>query len=499
MRNFLALGLALLSLGLLPGRARAYQIELDAETIGQAYTLRAGDDTLVNSRRLTQYLGLNVYGLGPTDLYGQPLDRDQFYVSISMRFDAELGDFSNLAEMSGRTPQDLLSADRLELLYALVGGRDLGGFLDVKLGRQILVDLFDYQSFDGLWLRAKTPFHVAVEAWGGLNVTGAAPFDSPVFRADGVALGGNEVGSLAARQEDALEPTFGVALSTFGLRDVSARLSYSRTISPTEDPQPGEPSSGVVGEQVGLTARARLFGGLIVPWFGLRYNLLAGRLDELHGGARLLVHRAHSLSLEYVFAAPTFDGDSIWNVFGAEACNDARLTYALTLGRFGLFATGFSRFFGEERTSQGAVDPSLLPLGTSVAYGGTAGAALASRRGSGRLDVYYQDGYGGQTAGVDLSGRVLVLGEWDSGVTVEGRLSYVHFADDARAIDHADSLGVQAGVRYAIARGLTLNVAMEENVNRFYASQFRLLALLDISFFVGNHGHGFSRARGWGL
>jgi hypothetical protein len=490
---------AVVALAALSGSARAYDFELTAETIGQGYQLRAGDDTLVNRRRLTQYLGLEVFNIGPKDVYGRPLERNQIYLSISLRFDADLGDFANVRELTGRTPEAELNQTRLELLYAYVGGHALWDVVDFKLGRQLMVDLFDFQSFDGLSVEARTPFNVAFEAWGGLNVTGAAPFDSPVFRTDGVALGGNQRDTLGARQEDALQPTFGVAAKTVGLPYLTARLSYLRTMSFTGDQQPGEPSTGVVDEKIGLTARGRLFHGIFVPWFGFRYNLLYGGLDELQVGARINADKHHGIQAEYVYAAPTFDGDSIWNVFGAQAFNDARLTYDLTLGRWRVFARGFARLFGNEKTSANGVDPArITSLGTGTAYGASAGARLDLGRGYARLDGYYEDGYGGTKAGADLAGRLRILGDWTTGLIVEGRLSYVYFRDDSRTIDHAHSLGIQAGARYSFVKGLTLHLVVEENVNRFWSSQFRALALLDVAFTLGARGSGFARPRAWG-
>jgi hypothetical protein len=486
---------ALLAVLLLGGTARAYDFELTAETIGQGYQLRAGDDTVVNRRRLTQYLGLSLFGLGPHDIYGNPTERNQFYAELSIRFDAELADFTTLRELSGRTPESELRQDRLDLLYAFIGGRNLAGFLDMKLGRQIMVDLFDFYSFDGLWLQAATPFNVAVEAWGGLNVTGAGAFDSPVFRTDGVALGGNPVGSLWARQEDALQPTFGFAVKTLGLPWLQARLSYLRTMSFTNQPQPGEPGSGVVDEKLGLTLRGRLWKGRLIPWLGFRYNLLAGRLDEVQAGVRLNLTRRHALQAEYVFSSPTFDGDSIWNVFASNAFNDVRLIYDVDLGRVRLFGRGFLRLFSVD---DGPIVPPTS-LGTNLDYGASAGARADFGRGWARLDGYYEDGYGGQKGGVDLYGRLRVWGDWLTGLLVDGRLSYVWFADDSRTVDHSNSFGVQAGARYTFWRGLTLHLVVEENVNRFWASQFRAMAMLDISYALGIHGGGIPHPRAWGM
>jgi len=311
-----------------------------------------------------------------------------------------------------------------------------------------------------------------------------------------VALGGNPLGSLGQRQEDALQPTFGFALHTVGVRDLSARLSYVRTMSLTgEARQPGEPEWGVNEEKVALTARARLFRAHLVPWLGLRYDALSGRLDQVHAGARIQLGDAHhGINVEYVYDAPTFDGDSIWNVFASEPFNDVRLSYDLSVGRFRGYARGFVRLFQNEKTT--TFDQSLpTRLDDGIAGGGSIGGRVDFRRGWVRLDGYYEDGYGGIKAGVDLGARLVLWGTLQTGLVAEGRLSYVHFADDSRPVDHADSFGLQAGLRYSFTRGLTLHVAMEENINRFYDSQLRLLALLDISFWVGPRSAGYALSR----
>jgi hypothetical protein len=476
--------------------ARAYDFDLYAETIGQGYQLRSADDVLVNRRRLTQYLGLEVYNLGPRDVVGRPLERNQFYISTSMRFEADLGDFVDYRELSGRTPQREFQPTHFDLLWAYVGGRNLGGFLDFKLGRQVFLDLFDFRALDGLDLDFKTPFYVGFELWGGLNVSGEAPIDSVIYRTDGVALGGNPIGSLGARQEEALQPTFGFALHTLGLRDFTARVSYVRTMSFTGDPkQPGENDLGVNEEKVALTARGRLWKGRLILWAGLRYDVLNGLLDQVHAGARVQLDGArHGINLEYVYDFPTFDGDSIWNVFSSEAFDDIRLTYDLTLGRWRGYARGFVRmFFNDKLTASGNGIPTKLDDG--LAYGGSLGAWLDLKRGYVRLDGYYEDGYGGIKAGVDASGRVALYGDLYTGLVAEARLDYVHFQDDSRPIDHADSFGLQTGLRYSFVRGCTLHLLLEENVNRFYDSQLRLLAVLDVSWWLGPRGKGYTLQR----
>jgi hypothetical protein len=255
-------------------------------------------------------------------------------------------------------------------------------------------------------------------------------------------------------------------------------------MSPTGGPrQPGEPAWGVLDEKLGLTARGRLLDGKITPWFAFRYNLLVGRLDEVYAGARAQLGR-HGITTEYVLAAPTFDGDSIFNVFSSQAFDDIRVAYDISFRRLQVYARTFCRLFFDER-------------GTSVSVGGAAGARLDLGRGWVRLDGYYEDGYGGRRAGIDGSGRVRLVGDVHDGLFAEGRVSYADFRDDSRTLDHADSFGVQAGLRFTPLPGITVHGLIEENVNRLYYSQLRLLALIDLSYFIGQRPTGARRTLPW--
>jgi hypothetical protein len=222
-------------------------------------------------------------------------------------------------------------------------------------------------------------------------------------------------------------------------------------------------------------------------------------------GTRLQLQPRHALQLEYVMSAPTFDGDSIWNVFASEAFNDVRVGWDGAFRALRVYARAFARIFGNETTSRwigvgggmnGGVDPSTLSgLSTSVAWGGSAGARVDGSRGHARIDGYYQDGYGGLTGGVELSGQLRILGDPRTGFIAEGRISYVHFRDDARPIDHADSLGLEGGLRYTLFHGLTGHLLLEENVNRIYASQFRVIGLLEVSYWLLPRPRGYVRQR----
>jgi hypothetical protein len=499
----LRLRLLLLSL-LVAAPARAYDVEVDSETIGQGYQIAAGDGSLIDRRRLTQYLGLHVWNLGPKDAYGFPTGKNQFYFTSSMRLDTDFGDYPQPGLGTRDTAAELLN-NRFDLLWAYLGARDLGGFLDLKLGRQVDLDQFDFVAYDGLSAEARTPYYVAVSAWGGLATNGALPIDSPIYRPDGTSP------SVLSVHDGDLKPTVGVALRSFGFRDLDARLSYRHTFSPAQHTLEAEravhATDGTSEEKLAWSGRLRLFDGLIQPWLGLRFDLLVGVMDHVEAGARVTLSPRMAFSLEYLYAYPTFDGDSIWNLFARQQFDDFRAGYDLSLGRARVSARGFVRLFHDIEEASDRIPGQMPPLAPSsskcrgaacsdgIDAGGTLGARLDLGRGYLRADGYVDLGYGGRRIGVDASTRMRVYRDL---IAVEGRANYVNFQDDLRPLDSGDSFGLSLGARLQLGRGILLHVILEDNVNKFYSSQLRLYAVLDLAFFLGSAGYSQAPLRGIG-
>lgn len=509
-----------LALGLLPGPgdARAYDFAVDAEVLGQGYQLRAADGGIVDRRRLTTALGLSLWNLGPKDRDGLTSVRNQFGLTLSMRFDTDLGDYlCNLERASYAAPlgcrpggQDTnpeLSNFRPEILFGYLEGKNLFGHLDLRLGRQLQWDLFDLRAFDGLWAELRTPVYTAVQLYGGLNVAGDLPIDSPIYSLDGTSHTHlrNPADPPLSRPlpaDEAFQPTVGFSIRSYGFRDLQARLSYRRSFSivddnarrlpgcPPDDKDPGRPAPcaaggvGTIEDRLSYTVRGRLLDGRLLGWGGLRYDFLTGRFDQGNAGVRGYLTPQHSLSLEYLYDAPTWDGDSIFNVFATSAYNDLRLMYDGRAGDLRFHGRFFARLFGADVTNGAAALPSGVNA-IEAAYGGTGGVRLDRRPGFARLDVYYDGGHGGWRAGADAAGRLLLL---KNRLGLEGRLTYMHWADDNRG--EMDSVGLQAGARYALARGILLHVLAEDNINRLYYSQVRLVALLDLSYYFGAQSTG---------
>jgi hypothetical protein len=474
----LCIGLCVWMLG--EARARAYDFSIDLRTIGQGYQVRGfapgGGNELLTRRRLTQILNLSVFDLEPSRWHGEDDDRtarNVVYVDASLRFDSDFGGY-----MTGR-PRGTdeireLQQNQVDVLYAFVGGRRIGGRLDFQLGRQLHFDLVDFYAFDGADALVRLNRLVAAEAFGGTEVRGELPLSAPLYELDGTSAGSRDPATRPA-QDAALRPLAGAAV-VLGGQDgaagspLTARLAYRRMWSATADRLPGEPDTGVNDEKVALTASAALARRVFVT-AGVRYNLLLATFDDEQAALRVRASARQWLGLEMAYLAPTFDGDSIWNVFASGAYRDLRGSYELQLGGgFKLYARGFARHYD-------AVDGEPAD-GARWAGGGSAGAAWRRPHGVVRLDGYFDGGFGGRKTGADLSAR------WEvrpRAVELEGRLTgYEWRSDQQSATDQGFVLGAQAGGRYRLGEGLRLHLLVEDNVGTYYAGQYRGLAVVEL-------------------
>jgi hypothetical protein len=475
--------------------AWAYDFSIDLRTVGQGYQVRGyaptGANLLLSRRRLTQTLNLSVFNLEPDRWHADdgaagargPRGADDragdnvLYVDASLRFDTDFGGYM-LGRPTGTDEIRELQQSQVDVLYAFVGGRRMGGRVDFELGRQIHFDLVDFYAFDGASALVRATPALAAEAFGGTEVRGEAPVASPVFELDGTSAGSRDPATRPG-QSSMLRPLAGAALvlGADGDLPVTARVAYRRLWSATADRLPGEPDGGVNDEKVAATASARWARRLFLT-AGVRYNLLLAALDDEQVALRARVTARQWVGLEMAYLAPTFDGDSIWNVFASGAYRDLRGTWELGVGDgLKVYARAFARHF-DAGLGEGA------SLGTSTpetrwAGGGSAGLAWRRERGVVRGDAYWDDGFGGRKVGGDLSGR---WGLRARPVELEGRLTgYVWRSDQHPTTDTGFVVGAQAGARYRLGDGVRLHLLVEDNVGTFYLGQYRGLAVVEMN------------------
>jgi hypothetical protein len=522
--------------------AHAYEFEVRAQSVGQANTLYAlrlnGAHTRFARRRVSQSLQLHLWDLsgkrrGLSSFRVEEPSGPSFFLTSYLRLHHDFGSFSNeqllidgrLADAIDVVPELQNNLLEFDLLFGYAGAEGLlDGRIDLYLGRQMEIQTLDWFSMDGLKARAHLPAHIAIEGFGGLRVQESSLVGYGSMAPDGTSgalceeyVEGAQPGSGAWRpidglplrsrgpfssddeycpQRDELMPTWGAAIATEGLKNFVGRLSYRRSQSKTtgllgdanrlafEDLglYPNEngqaPSWGVNEERIALSMRMpmRLKSKLaIVPYVAARYSLLHGLLDEAHGGVRVAKF-GHSLESELFYSVPTFDGDSIFNIFSSEPYSDARSTWSFRPDPLG-WGT-YSRLWGRRYHSE---DNASVSGGSANDYAG--GLQLGSdyrlaRDRILRVDLFHEDGYGGQRSG----GYVSAHWQWRSTTLFRGRVSVVHFDEDLRTNLRATNFGSQLGTTYLFNKGVAASLLLEQNSSEIDRFQLALFAMFDLAF-----------------
>ena len=488
-----------------------------------------GPDLFQGRRMYTQTLALRIDDIG--DFGRQPRESrlPDRGLRISwqsyLRVDHDFGTYTTgriaLSPTVRRDSIDVIPelADNAAGLDLLYGHLTLEGIADnrvtVQLGRILEDDGWQSLGVDGAAVRVEvpsTPLAVSVDA--GLRVRADSPLGVSSFELDGTSgaacqefvegpTPGTGTWQLIDRnrritnrklwsdyelcpQREMRQPTVGVALATSGTRNWGAEVGYRRTWSATvgvfdrvdrlSNPDLGlypndvgqAPSSGVNEERLYARAHATLrTGGVAIePYANARVSLLHAALDRVDAGVRL-VRGSHTLEPSVSYFLPTFDGDSIFNVFSIEPTKDVRLGYTRE-GAVRWRADAWLRRYAHE-------------TGLS-SYAGGADAGIEhpfTHRWRVALDALWDMGYGGRRIGgtgelawrahdvLWLRGRLIVLGVRPE-TTTEGR----RYVTSSAVLSSS----------FALSESVALHVIAEGDHDEVHDLQTRVLAVLDLAF-----------------
>jgi hypothetical protein len=365
-------------------------------------------------------------------------------------------------------------------------------------------------AIDGGTARVELPQPLAITASAGLRVRAKSPLGLSAFELDGTsgagcreyveaATPGTGTWKLIDRnrvientrfssdfeycpQREALQPTVGFALATSRIRRFGAELGYRRTWSSTvgligpvdrldfadRGLYPNEsgqaPARGVNEEYFEARAHGELSHGdlAIQPFGNARFSILHAAFDRLDAGVRLR-EGAHSLEPSVEYFLPTFDGDSIFNVFSIEPTTDVRLGYHYD-GAVRANASAWLRRYDEADAAP-------------YAGGFEAGVErTVTRRLRTRADALWDDGYGGRRIGGSgeaawrahdtlwLRGRVIVLG-----VAADDHPRYV-------------TSSTVVSSTWKLAEAVALHTVVEADYDELHALQTRVIGVLDLAF-----------------
>ena len=508
--------------------AHAYEFWLRSQTIGQAYQLReyrlVGPDLFLGRRRYSQTLALRIWDVGDLSRDRRQARLPDRGLRISwqsyLRVDHDFGSYASGRITLGSVRRDALDVipeldETLIGLDLMYGYLELGGIADdrvtLRVGRVLADDGWGTTAVDGVGARVELPQPIAISASAGVRVRASSPLGNSSYELDGTsgaacreyveaATPGTGSWKLIDRnrtitdsrfssdfeycpQRDVLQPTIGVAVATSRLRRFGAELGYRRTWSSTvgligrvdrlDHPDRGlypndfgqAPDRGVNEERLHARVHAELTRGSvrIQPFTNMRFSLLHAAFDRVDGGVRL-VRGEHSLEPSVEYFLPTFDGDSIFNVFSIEPTTDVRLRYRHD-GRVRANASTWLRRYAHATGD------------SSVSGGVEAGIEHAfARNWRTRADALWDDGYGGRRIGssgelgwhptstVWVRGRVIVLG-----VAPDDRPKYV---TSATVLSTTWRLGDAAA----------LHAIFEADADEIHDTQLRMIAVLDLAF-----------------
>ncbi len=411
------------------------------------------------------------------------------------------------------------SVAALQLMYGFLEIDGLGGDrVKAKLGRVVVDDGWATAAIDGASGSVDLGGPFALSALAGLRVRASSPLGVSAYELDGTsgagcreyvesAVPGGGAWQLIDRnravenrtlssdyeycpQRNALQPTVGISLATLDRKHWGAEVGYRRTWSrsvgrigsvdrldyPDVGLYPNEfgqaPASGVNEERIYGRFHAAFATpyAIVEPYSAARFSLLHGVVDRAEAGVRVRRGR-HAVEPAIASFFPTFDGDSIFNVFSIEPSTDARLGY---------------RFDGTDGW-RGAADFWLrryAPADVGAAFSGGGSMAverLFGRALRGRVDALWDDGWGGRRIG----GTAQAAWQRDQELWLRGRLIVLGVDPDAMAGRGARAYVTSSAVvstTWRAADAVALHAVLEADRDAVHGFQTRAVVIFDLGF-----------------
>lgn len=440
----------------LAGQARAVDAQITSETIGQGYQLITATGEVLKRSRIHEMLGANVY-----DILGD--GTNSLFVVSQFRFATDFG-FSDTETTNIPT----IKNNNFSVLYLYVEARNLAGFLDIRAGRQLIVDDADYTMFDGGLFTFHTPVFLAFDAYSGVEVKNGGALE---------AISDTQLELDGAAEDASTGIVIGASVYTEGLRAHSARIGWRRIMTTSQSSPLGGSENFVDMEKVFANYYVRALPNLHLG-ASAAFDLVNMTISDAKAEIRVpeLGHKV-DLELSYWFLTPTFEGSSVFNIFQTAPLNDIdfRVRYHIT-DDASAYLGGYTRLFRQYPDSNDTTSEDLI-TDWGLRGGGKVGLGKTGRIG---IDANYQTGYGDITT-IDLFGG---YGFLDDTLDLNGHLTTVLFDDDSRDKLNGKSFGVQVAVSYKIKEMAKFHLINEFNTNAIERVQYRVYGMVDLSFWL---------------
>jgi hypothetical protein len=479
--------------------------EVTVDLAQQSYDVRSPTgETILARRRLTATLGAALFDALNAAPSKTPAPELSF--RLRLRYDADYGATSATGDPSQSTSfVPGFSQNPLDLMYAYVEGRRFfHGLLGFKLGRQYVVDSLGWWSFDGGEASVTTPYYAKVEVYGGLEQRGGFPLSTPRYEADGVWRGdrqGFDPSLYPQFQANAAAPAVGAALESTGVTWIHGRLTYRRvydtgTSNTTEFASALSPPSTydkarISSERLGYAIDATWadHGGAKA---GLVFDFYRNEVTSMYASLDAYLGRHVTVSADYDYYVPVFDGDSIWNFFAAEPMNDVGLRANVDVdNHLSVAGGGHLRVYNVQTAPfDPGVGAGYMPFGNYAPGLDTfptnghpfdEGGNLSARwrRGDTLIALRGTGNWGdeGDRVGADLSGTHV----FETRYVASLRTGLWQWDDKLRPDRDATSFNYVAGFGYRFAPRSDAMVEWEHDMNRLVGQRFRLMAWLRLA------------------
>ena len=301
----------------LPSIASAQTLSVTARSIYHAYEIQLfpgqPDGPTRNLNRFYQTLDAGTWFLGPGG---------NISAVLSMRYDTDFGTGYHDDTPMGAGIPAVDGRNDLDLMFLYVDWDNLiDRVLDVRVGRQLILDDLDWYSLDGakftVHILDPGEDHLDIEVYAGLPVRYEQLFSSEPFINDGVMeddspgyFGGASFGgSVSFRM-------FGLSLSGAYRQELIFRADELAPFPTGEEA--AQRSAGKFSVQESLIGFSA--GYTYVPigldiYGHMTWNFIVNDLDQARAGFGLTPWRFLHFGAEYLRSRPRFLGDSIWNYF----------------------------------------------------------------------------------------------------------------------------------------------------------------------------------------
>jgi hypothetical protein len=226
---------------------------------------------------------------------------------------------------------------------------------------------------------------------------------------------------------------------------------------------------------------------------GFSYDLYVQQLANIFASIDWYTTSKLTLSVDYDYFQPTFDGDSIWNFFMAMPMNDIGLRAAWDATSHVSVAGGahvrlFSLATGPETPASGQPGITQSPNGLGAANYWP--ASSLDPMGGGDVSARYHMGEGviGARGALDVAGNgdrvgLDVYGErtLETRYVFQGRVGVWQWNDQLRPDRDATDLGYSVGCGYKVLPRSLVLADFQHDINRIAGQRFRAMLWLTIA------------------